>query len=169
MVVIANDLSEVNSARDLSDVYKVSQDWMSAWVARDLAAYIGFYANDFASAGKNLSAYKTYKNAVFNRYKEMTVKMDNIRIVTHPKYALVMMNQDFKGDGFFKSDGRKLLYWRRDQTGQWKIVREMFDNFLMNPVQFSTEDVAGMHSEGGARAVPQQPAAKINGATVKNL
>lgn len=168
VVVIANDLTEVNRPTDLADLYKTSQDWMSAWSNRNLESYIGFYANDFYSSGKNLKAYRTYKKAVFNRYKEMSVSMDNVRIVTHSKYALVMMNQDFKGDKLFKSDGRKLLYWRRSETGQWQIVREMFDDFPMNPVQFSAEDIAGMHLEGAVK-VKSGPAARVTGSPSQNL
>ncbi|MCX6119396.1 MAG: nuclear transport factor 2 family protein, partial [Proteobacteria bacterium] len=145
VVVIANRLDQVNRPSDLSELYKASQDWMSAWARRDLEGYIGAYDSDFQHNGKTLAAYRAYKQAVFKRYKEMTVKMENVRIVTHPKYALVMMNQDFKGDGHFKSDGRKLLYWRRDTSGRWKIVREMFDNFLMNPVQFNAEEITGVN------------------------
>jgi murein L,D-transpeptidase YafK len=142
VVVIADSLAEVNKAVDLSELYRASQDWMSKWAARDLDGYIGYYADDFVHTGRSKEGYRQYKKAVFNRYKEMTVKMSNVRIVTHPKYALVMMNQDFKGDAAFKSDGRKLLYWRKNAQGNWQIVREMFDDFLMNPVQFSQDDIA---------------------------
>lgn len=168
VVVIANNLSEVNRPTDLADLYKASQEWISAWAKRDLENYISFYADDFENAGKNVGAYRSYKQAVFKRYKEMFVKMDNVRIVTHPKYALVMMNQDFKGDKHFKSGGRKLLYWRRDTGGRWRIVREMFDNFLMNPVQFSTDDVAGMRTDGASN-VKAGPAAKVSDSATKSL
>lgn len=167
VVVIAKDLSEVNRPIDVGDLYKASQDWVGAWSARDLDKYISFYAEDFENNGKKRKAYRAYKQSVFKGYKEMVVRMTNVRIVTHPKYALVMMNQDFQGDKRFTSGGRKMLYWRRDDTGQWKIVRELFDNFLMNPVQFSNDDVAGLKQ--GASAVPPGPAARTAGATTRSL
>ncbi len=167
VVVIAKDLSEVNRSSDVGELYKTSQDWVTAWATRDLDKYVSYYADDFENNGKKLKAYKTYKQAVFKSYKEMTVRMSNVRIVTHPKYALVMMNQDFKGDKRFVSDGRKMLYWRRNEAGQWKIVRELFDNFLMNPVQFSTDDVAGLKQ--GAAVSPQGPAARTAETTTRSL
>lgn len=167
VVVIAKDLSDVNRPTDTADLYKTALDWVSAWSARDLDKYISYYAQDFQNNGKNVKAYRSYKQSVFKSYKEMMVKMSNVRIVTHPKYGLVMMNQDFRGDGRFTSDGRKMLYWRRDEGGQWKIVREMFDNFLMNPVQFSNDDVAGLKQ--GASLNQQKPAASTAGATTRSL
>jgi hypothetical protein len=91
----------------------------------------------------------------------MLVKMTNMRVITHPKYALAMMNQEFSGDNRFRSDGRKMLYLRKDADGSWKIVREMFDNFMMRPVQFSA---TGMVDNKGAASVPaSEVSATVNG------
>lgn len=143
VVVIAKDAGEVNRTEDHQSALKAAKDWIDAWSKRDLNRYIGFYATDFNNAGKDRSAYETYKRAVFGSYKVMDVKMSNIRAVTHSKYAVAMMNQDFRGDSRFRSDGRKMLYLRKDESGQWKIVRELFDNFMMQPVRFSMEEIAG--------------------------
>ena len=156
VVVIARNASDVNRTDDVAAVLKESQDWVDAWAHRDVDRYIDHYSNDFDNNGKNKDAYKIYKTAVFHGYKEMHVSMNSVRVVTHPKYAVVMMNQDFSGDNRFKSDGRKMLYMRRDGAN-WKIVREMFDNFMMHPVQFSTEDVAGQH-QGASPAASTETA-----------
>ena len=86
--------------------------------------------------------------------------MTNLRAVTHSKYAVAMMNQDFRGDNRFRSDGRKMIYLRKDDAGGWKIVREMFDNFLMQPVRFSMEDIAG--SGKGSVSPKVQPASEVS-------
>jgi murein L,D-transpeptidase YafK len=169
VVVIANDLAEVNRQNDLTDVYKSAQDWMKAWDGRDLDGYISFYDQKFHGYGKDLPLYREYKRAVFKRYKEMSVRMENVRIVTHPKYALMMMNQDFKGDKFFKSDGRKLLYWRKDTAGRWKIVREMFDNFLMNPVQFNQDDIAGLGQKGANNQLNKADQPRVERASAEGV
>jgi hypothetical protein len=91
----------------------------------------------------------------------MNVKMTNLRVVTHSKYALAMMNQDFSGDNRFRSDGRKMLYFRKDDGGNWRIVREHFDNFMMKPVRYSAADIAG----NGKETAPQKtsaPAAEVS-------
>jgi murein L,D-transpeptidase YafK len=144
VVIVANDMSQVNLEGDLKSLYETSTKWMQSWQARQFEDYIANYSDDFVGQGKNLRDFTAHKKAVFARYKTMTVSMTGVRLVTHPKYALMMMNQDFKGDKSFKSDGRKLLYWRKNSSGEWKIVREMFDDFPMNPVQFSKDDIAGL-------------------------
>jgi len=145
IVVIAKDSLEVNRPEDVHSVFQAAESWIAAWASRDVGRYISHYAHDFNNQGKNKNQYESYKRAVFGSYKNMLVKMTNLRVVTHPKYAVAMMNQIFSGDNRFKSDGRKLIYLRRDSDGTWKIVRELFDDFMMRPVQFSNEDIAGLN------------------------
>ena len=167
IVVIARDGAEVNKSVDIADVLKVSQSWLDAWASRDVGRYISFYADDFNNNGKSKSAYESYKKAVFASYRQMTVKMTNLRVVTHSKYALAIMNQEFSGDSRFKSDGRKMIYLRRGSDGTWKIVRELFDNFMMRPVQFSTEDVAGLNK--GASVNRPGTSSEVSATTNENL
>lgn len=160
VVVIAKNASEVNRPEDHQSVLRAATDWISAWANRDIKKYISFYATDFNNAGKDLSAYETYKRAVFGSYKNMSVKMSNLRAITHSKYALAMMNQDFSGDNRFRSDGRKMVYLRKDDSGSWKIVRELFDNFMMQPVRFTSEDIAGLNKDPAVSK--PQPAAEVS-------
>lgn len=156
IVVIAKDTNEVNRSNDVAEATKVTRDWIKSWASRDIAGYMSHYSDDFNNNGKGRSAYEAYKKAVFSSYRQMTVKMTGIRVLTHSKYALALMNQEFSGDNRFRSDGRKMLYLRRAQDGSWKIVRELFDNFMMRPVQFTTEDVAGLN-KGASITKPAQP------------
>ncbi len=161
VVVIAKDASEVNRLEDQKAVMRAALDWIDSWASRDIARYMSFYATDFQNAGKDRGAYEAYKRAVFASYKVMNVKMTNLRVVTHSKYALAMMNQDFSGDNRFRSDGRKMLYFRKDDGGNWRIVREHFDNFMMKPVRYSAADIAG----NGKETAPQKtsaPAAEVS-------
>ena len=148
VVVIARDAADVNRLEDLAGANRVSQDWIKAWSTRDMASYISFYAQDFTNGGKDLAAYERYKKSVFGSYKSMTVKTSNLRVITHPKYALVMMNQEFNGDERFKSQGRKMVYLRKNPDGAWKIVRELFDDFPMRPVALTLRDFSGQAAGG---------------------
>ena len=153
VVVIAKDSSHVNRPDDVQGVLQASQGWIDAWANRDISRYISYYAHDFVNSGKNRKEYEAYKRAVFGSYKNMLVKMVDLRVITHAKYAVAMMNQYFSGDNRFRSDGRKMIYLRKDTDGAWKIVREHFDNFLMRPVNFSNEDIAGLN-KGAAVTQP---------------
>jgi murein L,D-transpeptidase YafK len=164
VVVIAKDSAEVNRPEDQKGVMRAALDWIDAWASRDISRYISFYSTDFQNAGKNRSAYEAYKRAVFGSYKVMNVKMTNLRAVTHSKYALAMMNQDFSGDNRFRSDGRKMLYLNKDESGNWRIVREHFDNFMMQPVRFSSADIASMNKDAPGSKGPI-PAAEVSSKT----
>ncbi len=158
VVVIAKTASEVNRAEDQNDAMRMAAGWIEAWAKRDIDRYISYYSPEFQNAGKDRKAYEAYKRAVFASYKNMDVKMTSLRVVTHSKYAMAMMNQDFTGDNRFKSEGRKMLYMRKNESGQWQIVRELFDNFLMRPVRFSASDIASLNKEkpiAMPAAVPQ--------------
>lgn len=155
VVVIARESSVVNRPEDVQGVFEVAKGWVDAWQNRDIERYISYYSKEFDSQGKDVDQYEAYKRSVFKSYKTMVVKMLDMRVVTHAKYSIVMMNQFFSGDNRFKSDGRKMIYLKKEQDGSWKIVRELFDNFLMRPVQFSNEDIAGLN-KGASLVVPEK-------------
>jgi hypothetical protein len=75
----------------------------------------------------------------------MYLSRSQVRVLTHEKYAVTLMNQEFNGDGRYVSNGRKVLYWKKDQS-HWKIVREVFDNRLLQPVVFSSEELERLSS-----------------------
>jgi murein L,D-transpeptidase YafK len=141
LVVISTDSSTVNNPADVADVKLAATRWIQSWAERDIDSYMSYYADNFENAGKDKAAYKTYKKSVFSAYKSMIVSMTGLRAVTHPKYALTVMNQDFNGDNRFRSDGRKILYWQKSPSGAWTIVRELFDSQRLRTVEFSAEDI----------------------------
>ena len=157
VVVIADDTSKVNQRSDVDSVVDATNDWASAWAARDIDRYASFYSKEFSNAGKNYRSYKEYKERVFKSYKVMKVGISNLRAVTHPKYAISMMDQDFYGDERFSSIGRKILYWVREDGG-WKISREIYEN---RRLEFVKLDPAPSTVEDGmqATAVDSQGAA----------
>lgn len=157
VVVIANDLKEVNQKSDLELVASATKSWIAAWQQRDIDQYIKHYADDFQNNGQNVTAYKTYKKNVFGSYKKMSVDISKLRIITHPKYAVAMMDQDFNGDDRFKAGGRKILYWRKNQQGQWGIVREIHQNRRFEFNKFNNEQVAAGRRAESLRSSPAQP------------
>lgn len=154
VVVIARDMTEVNRPNDLESVRQATMSWMDAWSKRDVNRYIQHYATDFRYQNYNFASYRAYKQRVFASYKVMDVKYDNLRVITHPKYAVSFFNQDFQGDKRFSSIGRKILYWERKPEGQWMIKREVFENRRFEHVTYTdgelallSEPASGMPSE----------------------
>jgi murein L,D-transpeptidase YafK len=140
-VVIANSEEDVNRDGDWDAVRGATEGWMKAWSKRDIAGYTGHYSHDFYFRGGGIKAFKKYKSKVFSSYKNMDVLFDDLRVITHPKYAVALFNQDFNGDDRFTSNGRKILYWTKEKDGSWKILREVYENKRFEAVEYTDEEV----------------------------
>ncbi len=159
IVVIAGDAKQVNVQKDIDEVRKVTQNWMSSWQNRDVDGYTANYATDFRFEKHDYTSYVEYKKRVFASYKTMSVKFDSFRVITHPKYAVAFFNQDFQGDNRFSSVGRKILYWERQEGGGWKIKREVFENRRFEFVKFTdaerallSDTASSMSSDGDKKS-----------------
>ncbi len=141
IVMISKDAKAVNKPDQVNEVRSLTEQWYTAWQARDLDKYISFYQDDFHFAGKNRDEYKRYKRRVFNGYRDIALKMSDVRVFVHDKYALAMMNQDFRGDRRFSSLGRKLLYWTKAADNRWGIRHEDFSERRVIPSEISFQEV----------------------------
>ncbi len=140
VVVIAESAEQINHSGDVEQVTQRVLVWGNAWAKRDHGGYIQSYAPGFEYQGKSLIQYGEYKKNVFAAYKKMDLSFEKLRVITHPKYALTIMDQNFNGDGRFVSNGRKILYWIKDDVGQWKIMRELFDHERVELVSWKSKE-----------------------------
>lgn len=136
VVLISSDTKTVNRAEDRKSVHELTETWHQSWGNRDLKTYINFYSPRFEHEGKNKAAYEKYKSRVFRSYKDVNLKTSTLRVLTHEKYAIAIMNQTFKGDDRYHSQGRKVLYWQKENN-EWKIVRETFAKISLSKLDIS--------------------------------
>lgn len=149
VVVIAKDQSKVNVRNDMDLVEKATREWYQGWKNRNMNQYIGFYHPNFSYKSiDSVDEYRQYKSRVFGSYENMKVEIDDLRVITHPKYAVSIMNQDFNGDGRFVSNGRKILFWEKTEAGAWKIIREKFENRRFQPLRFSQPKLKRIANSG---------------------
>ena len=124
--MITDDSSQVNVPEDLEAIRTATKQWYQAWQSREIGEYIDKYQRDFKYRGrKDIDAYKAYKDRVFDSYENMTIQFSNLRVFSHAKYAVAIMNQNFQGDDRYSSQGRKILYWTKSDDS-WKIAHEVF-------------------------------------------
>lgn len=140
IVLIAPDNTNVNQMQDRKEVVELTQQWFDSWSKRDVKRYIGFYSDRFKYDGKSKKAYEKYKTRVFRSYDSIHLKTTTLRVLSHPKYAVAVMNQTFRGDDRYRSQGRKVLYWQKEGT-HWKIVRETFAHISLNKLSLSEHDL----------------------------
>lgn len=156
VIVIAGDAGQVNRNEDLDAVRAATLTWMNAWANRDIDSYIAYYGEGFRNQGMNRDAYKDYKGRVFNSYKAMSVGYDHLRVITHPKYAVSLFNQDFRGDDRYISNGRKVLYWEKAEDGSWKIAREIFQSRRFEFVTFTDRELAMLVEQAPASTAEKE-------------
>ncbi len=143
IVMISQDGKNVNAQLDRKEVGEFTEKWFTAWTNRNLTDYLSFYSKEFHHEGRNRQQFEKYKSRVFASYKTMNVVTTTLRVLTHPKYAVAIMNQTFKGDHRFHSQGRKVLYWRKEQ-GEWKITRETFSKTSLNKHNLSEHNLRSL-------------------------
>ena len=143
LVLISADGKRVNEEEDRKQVATLTEQWFTAWTGRDLQTYISFYSDRFAHEGRDKKAYEQYKARVFKSYQKMSVHTSTLRVLSHPKYAVAFMNQDFRGDHRYRSTGRKVLYWQKE-AGVWKIIRETFAHVSLNKLDLSQDNLKSL-------------------------
>lgn len=131
IVMISKDAESVNIGTERKEISDLTEQWYTSWDKRNLASYLDFYSDKFEHEKMDRAAFGKYKARVFASYKQMKVTTKAVRILTHPKYAVAIMNQTFQGDERYRSEGRKVLYWHREK-GNWKILRETFSLTTLN-------------------------------------
>jgi murein L,D-transpeptidase YafK len=156
IVVIARDSAEVNRPADVQDLMSQTQNWAASWRERRLDDYVAHYHSEFKYKGLDRSGFHTYKKNVFAGYKQMTVEFGDIRAVTHPKYAISFMNQDFNGDDRFITKGRKILYWSKDESGQWRIIHEIHEDRRVENLAITPDALASLTKTANASKTAQK-------------
>ena len=147
LVVIARDLDLVNQQKERWEVNDLTRQWLEAWQSQDLDRYMSFYSRDFSQGKRDRNTFRRYKERLFRSYRSIKIRNSGLWVLTHPKYAVSFMNQDFRGGRRFHSLGRKILYWIREQNS-WKIIAEKFNRHLFQPFAFNGEDIRRLNQKG---------------------
>ncbi len=101
-------------------------EWARAWQEKEIDEYMSFYFKEFTGKGKNWHEWKAYKKRLSEKYKDIDINIDNLRIFKENGVALAKFDQTYKAGAFF-SFGEKELYLKR-LSSQWNIVDEFFKN-----------------------------------------
>ena len=119
--------SNVEKSKELRDELRARiTDWLSAWSANDAFAYLDFYHPTFSDGTRNLDQWAAYKTGVNAAKSWIDVAATDVSIFGYPgACALVVVEyrQRYKSSNY-NHEGRKVLFWRRDAHGQWRIIYE---------------------------------------------
>jgi murein L,D-transpeptidase YafK len=102
---------------------KFIKEWKSAWEAKDIEKYKQFYDEGFSSAGLNFDKWIEDKYTKFQKYQNITVSIDDIRIENiTPTAITVSFKQKFNADSY--SDYGVKVIKLSGCPGDFKIISE---------------------------------------------
>jgi len=131
-VILADSLDWVPAAsleQDREQLLAAIEGWRNRWSALDTFAYLNYYADDFLSEdGLNRSAFRDRRYRLDEGREPADTALGDISLFAYPgepDLVLAQFMQNQRGDSV-TAGSRKDQYWRRQQDGSWKIVRELY-------------------------------------------
>lgn len=108
-----------------SEIEKQLTAWAAAWSAKEVSAYLGFYAADFRPEGRIPRAdWEAQRSRRLLRPGAIRIDLSQLEVVMRGSDAAVTtFRQDYSADGL-RDTSDKVIEWRRE-NGQWRIVREV--------------------------------------------
>lgn len=140
-IIVVQDLYLLNKdtwEKNQQEISNFIKNWSNAWQEKDFNTYINSYSqNEFYDRSKgNFNNYKNYKKAVFSRADKPTIKFDHISILGTNDYAVVTLQQSYQST-VINDIGKKVLYLKKDDTYNWKIVGELFNKAPSDHLAFT--------------------------------
>ncbi|MES0873044.1 L,D-transpeptidase family protein [Sinimarinibacterium thermocellulolyticum] len=130
-VILSDELEWVpaDSVVPLRDAFlRRIEDWRAKWSARDTEAYLAYYADDFSTDGMGRAAFAAHKRRVNGAKKFIDIRLSDISLFRYPgaehNVLLAEFTMEYSSDNYAVTT-RKQQFWRRENNGDWKIIREV--------------------------------------------
>jgi hypothetical protein len=126
-VVVGAVAPAAASASSEAEVAAAVEAWRSAWAARDMVSYLDAYSRAFVPSGgvsRQDWVASRYRNVGGRSSIEVVVRNVEIEALTEDS-ARVSFLQDYVSGAFRDLDQPKTLDLAREDTGRWRIVREL--------------------------------------------
>lgn len=129
-IIVVHDvhfLREETWKNSRDGIQKTLDGWADAWRKKDFQRYLSFYdPKDFRDPVRgNFPSFKRYKQAVFSNPGHPEINLYDVSMVQGDSYAVVTFTQKYKSHTI-NDTGKKLLYMRKDDGYEWKIIAEIW-------------------------------------------
>jgi len=127
--VTDKNIAQVNSKQNETKyipekaVRNLVTKWLNSWKSGDKETYHSCYASDFKSKGMNLDAWVSHKANVYQKSKNINIRIDKLQISADENFATAVFTQYYRSS-IFKYSGKKKLELRKIND-KWKIYREI--------------------------------------------
>lgn len=101
--------------------------WAAAWSAKDVSAYLGFYAPAFKpEGGLTRGDWEVARSKRLARPGNIRIDISKLEVVMRGSdSAITAFRQSYAADSLREASD-KVIEWKKDpQSGQWQIVREV--------------------------------------------
>lgn len=98
--------------------------WRAAWVARDIAAYLGSYSTDFVpEAGVTFDAWAARRRLAIGRAKDVSLELVNVRVELLDMERAVSTFRQTYHSSVYQDVAVKKIEWKKT-GGRWLITSE---------------------------------------------
>ena len=106
------------------EIIKAVNDWAKAWSTKDIAGYLGFYANDFQTPGAvPRTAWEKSRQERIEKPKSIQVSIANPKVtITDATHARVTFKQSYHSDTLKNHTVKTLVLVKTG--GKWTIQQE---------------------------------------------
>lgn len=128
LVVVVHDINYWHKSTwdaERKKVLNSFNSWVTAWSEENFSEYISHYHPQefFDSQRGAYNQFKAYKQAVFQNPGRPKIEARDVSIFFSDDYAVINFTQDYSSDRI-TDIGRKVLYLKKDEFYDWKIVNE---------------------------------------------
>jgi hypothetical protein len=131
LVVFANaPLAEVADSGEAERVMAALGNWEESWESLDVDLYLSNYHPDFSDFRYDFNSWSKQKRYV-NQYKSsVVVDISELTVISYPGEDNLVFMRFYQTYDSSNHDweGWKELLWRKNESGQWKILFEGSDD-----------------------------------------
>jgi murein L,D-transpeptidase YafK len=149
--------SPADIEKEKEEMTEIIENWRTAWQDRDIERYMSFYNRSFSSGGKNWREWKENKSQLANKYAQITVEVDDLRLLSADGVVLATFRQTYSTPKF-KTWGTKRLYLTKN-SDEWKILVETFDLDKIEKITMASADLKKVEKPAAELAKVEMPAA----------
>jgi len=108
---------------DAAAITSTLEGWATAWAARDVAAYLAFYAPDFqVPDGLARAAWEAQRKARIEAAAKITVSVSNVKVTVSGNQATAVFRQSYKSDKLTSRNTKTVKLVRSGD--KWLILAE---------------------------------------------
>lgn len=116
-------ISEISTLQDERDAVKALIDrWMQSWMSGDMETFRSCYDAGITFKNMNLEQWIARKVSIRNRSKDISIRLEDVRITTAGNSATASFLQYYKSSILQDKTFKNLKLEKKE--GQWKILQE---------------------------------------------